>query len=111
MSEKLFMIVWGTIFIADNVFNAFMLSKNRSATAGKRFFPFATISVAVIFAVLPVVSLYPSPLSLIFVIGLGLITFLNIEFTKFCDNCEKFRHNKNFFEAMNFCSKCGKKFA
>lgn len=36
----------------------------------------------------------------------ALISYLNIKFTKFCDQCNATQYNANWFVPQRFCSKC-----
>jgi hypothetical protein len=40
---------------------------------------------------------------------IALIAYLNIRCTRFCDQCGATLFNQNWFQAMNFCPKCGAK--
>jgi hypothetical protein len=51
----------------------------------------------------------PWPATLLFVPFIGLITWLNIRMTRFCDGCGKILINQQWWTRMNFCPYCGRK--
>lgn len=111
MSEKTFMIFWGMLFFTILVVQGIVFKVNKNSNFQKKFFPLALAINLAVFLLLPIFQFYPSPIIFVF-IGIGfLIFFINIKNTKYCDVCEKFRHNKNFLEKMSFCSVCRDKFS
>ena len=52
---------------------------------------------------------FPLQMLFIMLLGVGLITFLNIKMTKFCDNCGKTIINQMWFTKVEYCAKCGGK--
>ncbi len=41
---------------------------------------------------------------------IGLISWMTIKLTKFCDRCGTTNYNSNFLSPMNFCPRCGASF-
>jgi len=104
------MYVIGGIFIFLIVANFLVFSIKKEKEFKKKYMPFAGILLMTPIVAVPILQFWPSPIFLIPVLGFGVVAFLNLKLTKFCDQCGKFRYNRQVFEKMNFCSVCGEKF-
>lgn len=110
MKESTWMYIFISVFVALVLANVVVFTINKNSDFKKKYQPIGGIILMVPFALLPVVALWPSPSSLIFVAGCCLVAVLNYKLTKFCDRCGKFRYNRQMFEKMDYCSVCGEKF-
>lgn len=93
-----------------------VISPRMNAEAKRRWFPRGIILVGTLFVFYSTTltlleSRAWSSLSILFVVIpiFGLISYLNIKFTKFCDKCGATLYNANWLTPQRFCSKCGAK--
>jgi len=107
--EKLFtifFIIWAILGLFS--FIVFFYGKN--APLKKRLWPPFIVGTSLLL----LVFMYLMGMGLnsfyLMVPGIGLIAFLNLRSTKFCDACGRTDMNPNFFVVPEFCSKCGEKF-
>jgi hypothetical protein len=80
----------------------------------RRWFPRYIVLVGVLFVLfstaltaLSAQSLGALGILVVLVPAAGLISWLNIKFTRFCDKCGATVYQQNWLAPMNFCSKCG----
>src|ERR1700737_2781954 len=85
--------VWIVIGIGATCF--FFGSKN--AKLKRRVFPWFVIGAGATFVVYVILTTDRSPFELLFFPVIGLITFLNIRMTKFCDSCGAMIFNQTWF--------------
>ncbi len=99
-----FVVVWAALGLVSYLFFA----RNKDVALKKRIFPRLAIGAGAAFGL--VISLMaPWPAVLLFFPFIGLITWLNIRMTRFCDGCGKMLINHQWWTTMNFCSHCGAK--
>jgi len=83
----------------------------RSNVASKRRWFFRTCILAgIIFGLFTafIMTAWRQPLQLLFVLPfIGLIIWLNIKMTRFCDSCGKMTVCQNIFKPFKYCPKCG----
>ncbi len=85
----------------------YLFSVNRDAALKRRFFPWFTLLVGILF-VLYVIRLGFSLPTLLFIIpAAALITFFNLRGTKFCDVCGSTVRRNTPFSKIEVCPKCG----
>ncbi|APW64292.1 zinc ribbon domain-containing protein [Paludisphaera borealis] len=86
----------------------------RDVAFKRKWFPRYILLVGVLFVLFSTTLMVLSSRSLgalgmlVFVIpATALISYLNIKFTYFCNQCGATLHNQNWLNPMRFCSKCG----
>lgn len=101
-----FIFVWIAFGIASWIFIL-----TRSTAASKRkWFCRICILAGIIFGLFTalVMIAWRQPLPLLFVLPfIGLIMWLNIKMTRFCDSCGKMTVCQNILNPFKFCPKCG----
>jgi hypothetical protein len=108
----LFVATWVVLGITGFIF--FFL--NRDAALKRKWFP-RYITLAGVLFVLYVTAMtvagspsFPSLGVLVLVVPMVvLISYLNLKFTKFCNQCGATIIEQNWFSPTRFCSKCGNK--
>lgn len=79
---------------------------NKDAPLKRKLFPPFAIGAGVLFLVIVWADLGGNGIFFL-VPFVGLITFLNIRMTKFCDTCGRTLTRQDPFSPPKFCSKCG----
>lgn len=99
-----FVVVWAALAVGGFVFFA----RNKDAARKRRYFPRLAIGAGALFA-LVIASMAPWPATLLFLPFIGVIAWLNIRMTRFCDGCGRTLINQAWWSKMNFCPYCGVK--
>jgi hypothetical protein len=86
----------------------------RDAAFKRRWFPRFVMLAGLLFVFFSTTLLALSPRSfggpgalVLLVPGVCLISWLNIKFTKFCEQCGSILFDQNWFSPMRYCPKCG----
>ncbi len=83
---------------------------NKDAAFKRKYFPWFTGLVAVLFLVFLLLMRFPPQTFVLAVPALALITFLNIRGTRFCSSCGRTIFSQGFPGARpEYCSSCGAK--
>ena len=99
-----FFVFWALLGLSSFLFFHF----NRDAKLKKRVFPFFVVGVGVIFGTFAAYTTGWHPAVLMVMLPLvGLITFLNLRTTKFCDSCGRTLYRQSLFGPSKFCPHCG----
>lgn len=99
-----FFVVWAILGISSFLF----FHLNRDAKTKKKIFPFFVIGVGIIFSTFVAWSSDWAPFVLFFFIpAVGLITFLNLRTTKFCESCGRTLYKQSLLDPPRFCPHCG----
>ena len=108
----LFVATWIVLGIIG--FATFFL--NRDAALKRKWFPRYIVLVGILFvlfvtaeAVAGAKSSASPGMLVLMVPTVVLISYLNLKFTKFCDECGDTIIEQNWFSPTRFCSKCGAK--
>ena len=101
----IFFVVWIALGVAGSLL--FYVSKN--ARFKRRIFPWYVILTSTLFILFGLGIGFPLQMLYIMVPVVGLIAFLNIISTKFCDNCGRTITNQPWFTKVESCPKCGAK--
>lgn len=105
----IFFICWVILGISSCIFYIF----NRNAELKRKFHPWFVIGAGILFVVFVIWNFGLKKENIVvfsFLIpAVGLITFLNIKLTKFCDSCGRTLYWNGYYCKMEFCSKCGAK--
>ena len=99
-----FFVIWAALGIGGFWFFA----TNKDVALKKRVFPRLAIGAGVVFG-LVIAAAAPWPAVLLFTPFIGVITWLNIRMTRFCDGCGKLLINHQWWSTMKFCPYCGAK--
>jgi hypothetical protein len=99
-----FAVVWAAFAIGGFLFFA----RNRDAARKRRYFPRLAIGAGVVFA-LVIAFIVPWPALFLFIPFIGVIVWLNIRMTRFCDACGRTLINQAWWSKMLFCPYCGEK--
>lgn len=95
---------WVVLGVSSFVFFHF----NRNAALKRRIFPFFVIAVGIIFTAFLAYMTRGFPRVLFLAVPMiGLITFLNIRRTHFCDSCGRTLYSQPTFKRPAFCPRCG----
>ena len=101
----IFFVTWIVLGVVG--FFLFYVSKN--VQFKKRYFPWYTILVGVLFISFSLGMGFPLEMLYFEVPAVALITCLNIKSTKFCGNCGRTIINRMWFNKVEYCAKCGAK--
>jgi len=74
-----------------------------------KYFKYNVVLLGILFMAWIIASGPPPQVYFIFIPAAALITFLNIKFTRFCQNCGKTIIHNVLFSKIDFCPKCGSK--
>jgi hypothetical protein len=99
-----FFFVWVALAIGGFVF----FTTNKDAARKRRLFPRLAIGAGAAFG-LVIAAMAPWPAALLFIPFIGVITWLNIRMTRFCDACGRTLINHAWWAKMNYCPYCGAK--
>ena len=120
MDEKTAAVLWNSFWIALAI-GLWLFHRRLSFAERRKWHPHLNIGVGILFIVTTVAfsfltnTKWSSPwlpvitFMVACVCVAGIVT-LNIKMTKFCESCESAVVNNNWFQAFNFCPKCGAKF-
>jgi len=101
-------------FIALGVGNVALLFLSKNARVKRRVFPWIMLLSGAVFLV-PVFEMMansqqPPVFRIFFVLIVGVVCFLNIRMTKFCDSCgATILNSGGWFTTIRYCSRCGAK--
>ncbi len=101
----IFFVVW----IALGIAGSFLFYFSKNVQFKKRYFPWYIILAGVLFISFGLVTGLPLVMLFFMVPAVALITFLNIRFTRFCDNCGRTISTQGMFGKVEYCAKCGAK--
>lgn len=99
-----FFVLWIALAIGGFLF--FNLEKD--AAQKRLYFPRFVVGAGALFA-LVIALIAPWPAALLFLPFIGLISWLNIRMTRFCDACGRTLINQQWWTKMSYCPYCGKK--
>ena len=99
-----FFVVWAALGVGGFLF----FTRTKDVARKKRLFPRLAIGAGVLFG-LVIALMAPWTAVILFTPFIGLITWLNIRMTRFCDGCGKMLINHQWWTTMNYCSHCGAK--
>ena len=95
--------VWTALTFAATAF--FFLSSN--ASLKRRLWPTVSIALALLlFGAMSQMAL-PTDVFVFLVLGVTVLTLLNLRNMRFCSSCGKTNFSQNPFSPPKFCSKCG----
>ena len=99
-----FFVFWAILGISAFLF----FHLNRDAKLKKKVFPVFVIGVGVIFGTFVAwMSGWQPFVLLAFLPMVGLVTFLNLRTTKFCESCGRTIYKQPLFSPSRFCPHCG----
>jgi hypothetical protein len=101
-----FFFVWVALGIAGFLF----FTLNKDVALKRRLFPRLAIGAGVLFS-LVIAAMAPLRAALLFIPFIGVITWINIRMTRFCDACGRTLINQQWWAKMRFCPYCGVKLA
>ena len=102
---KIVVILWVSLGISGFL----LFYVNKDVKFKKKYYSWYFILIGSLLAIFGITSGEDFVAWLIWVAGIGLITFLNIRNINFCDSCGKTIINRLFFPRESFCSSCGTK--
>ncbi len=106
-ADIVFPIFFG-VWILLGIFSAAFFFFNNDAALKRKVYPPFVVGVGILFLVFGALTGFAKhPFIYVLVPMVGLITFLNLRSTKFCDSCGKTLFNQSPFAPAKFCSRCG----
>lgn len=99
-----FVAAWAALTIGGFLFFA----RNKDAARRRAFFPRLAVGAGVLFGLL-IAGTAPWPATLMFLPFIGIVTWLNVRMTRFCDACGRTLISQAWWAKINFCPYCGEK--